>query len=509
MFRYNRTRNYLAIALILIAAFTVAGAFSPPATASTRDGVVEFLVFSSPSCGTCRFLDDEVLPRIEEKYGSRIEYRYVDVSEDIEMFRAMLDLEAAYGRKRMEIPQVYIGGDALIGEDETGERIEEVIEKYVALGGTDMPQIPSGDGEPGPAARSDRPVYVTYFYSEGCRDCDAVHMELRYLEKYNPNVKMREYDLSTERGLEMNEALSTMGQVPESERVVAPSVFVGNEYLAGDKLTAENLETAVERVSVTGNDEVWEQAETLAEQARAGIENRFKGFTVLPVLGAGLLDGINPCAFTVIVFFISYLAFVGRRGKEVLYIGIAFAAAILVTYFLIGLGLLSFVRYLGAAGRWVTLGVAILTVLFGLVSLYDYLRGRKKGEAQSTLGLPPNVTRRIHQAIREKTKTRHFIAAAAVLGVVVASLELGCTGQIYLPTITFVARAGGERAKAVFYLAAYNLMFIVPLLVVFAVAYAGTGSEKLVVLGRKHAGGLKLMMAIVFFALAALLFATL
>jgi len=504
---FNRRLDICRVAIPLVLLMgVVVMILSPVASGSTGNGVVEFLVFNNPDCVSCVFLDDEMLPALKEKYGSGIEYEYLDIRE-FDNVRAMIEVEDSYGRTEQMVPQVYIGGDSLIGEEEIRGNLEAVIEKYVEQGGVDMPNIPEGDDGTRPPPGG-KPVYVTYFYSQGCGECDPVALELQYIKRYFSNVELREYDTSTPRGMEFNEAMCEMAGVPTGERGVTPCVFVGERYLVGDKLHGKALQTAVEAVRVEGTENTWESAECLVEIARRTLRERLSNLAIFPVLGAGLIDGFNPCAFTVIVFFISYLAFVGRRGRDILLIGIVFAASVLLTYFLIGLGLLSFVRYLGAAGRWVTLGVAVLAVLFGVVSLYDYLRGRKEGEARSTLGLPRSITRRIHQAIREKTKTRRFIAAAAVLGVIIASLELGCTGQVYLPTITFVARSGGDRAKAVLFLAAYNLMFIVPLLVVFAVAYAGTGSEKLVEFGNKHTNGLKLMMSVTFFAMAALLFAT-
>ena len=42
----------------------------------------------------------------------------------------------------------------------------------------------------------------------------------------------------------------------------------------------------------------------------------FKTFQPLAVIGAGLADGINPCAFTVIVFFVSFLSLQGYRKES-------------------------------------------------------------------------------------------------------------------------------------------------------------------------------------------------
>ncbi|MGE5197144.1 MAG: hypothetical protein ACM3IL_01400, partial [Deltaproteobacteria bacterium] len=69
---------------------------------------------------------------------------------------------------------------------------------------------------------------------------------------------------------------------------------------------------------------------------------RFKSFEPIAVVSAGLLDGINPCAFTVIVFFISFLAFQGYRKRELIAIGLMFIAAVFLTYLLIGVGIFGF-----------------------------------------------------------------------------------------------------------------------------------------------------------------------
>jgi len=58
------------------------------------------------------------------------------------------------------------------------------------------------------------------------------------------------------------------------------------------------------------------------------------------------------------------------------------------------------------------------------------------------------------------------------------------------------------RGKALGYLLLYNLMFIIPLIVVFVLAYYGTTSKQLTDFLKKHAAPVKLGMAVVFILLA-------
>lgn len=499
------------VLLLLALSFAVAidfVALSPAVSrASTEDGVVEILVFTKADCGTCDYFNKKQLPEAKEKYGEKIKVRSLDVGEGANI-QKMVNIESEYGDTAMFLPQVYIGGVAMIGEEAVRKRLDETIDSFLAKGGSDMPVIPREDETAPPPPPAAKPIYVTYFYKKGCKNCDPVSDQLNYIKKFNSQVVLREYDLMSSRGLEMNEAMSAFAAVPEEDRGIAPSVFVGYEYLARDKLSGKALEEAIKKVGTEGTPYPWDSIEQQARQGRIGVRSRFNSFTVLTVVGAGLIDGVNPCAFTVLIFLISYLAFIDRRGRELFMTGGAFSAAVFVTYLLIGLGFLSFVRVLGSAGKWFTLAVAIITAIFGLVSLRDYIAGRRKGKATSTLGLPDNITRRIHKLIRDKVKARYLVLGAVALGAIIAVMELGCTGQVYLPTIAFIARSGGDKFKAWIYLLIYNLMFIIPLLVVFGLFYAGTSSEKLVEWARKHTQTLKLLSAILFFALAALLFAT-
>ena len=112
------------------------------------------------------------------------------------------------------------------------------------------------------------------------------------------------------------------------------------------ELNEQGLENAIQKHLKTGVTSRLKEAETQIDTAESEIVNRFYGFGILTVAGAGLLDGINPCAFATIVFFISYMNLVGRGRKEMLIAGGAFALAVFGTYLLLGLGMLSFMSYL-------------------------------------------------------------------------------------------------------------------------------------------------------------------
>jgi hypothetical protein len=118
------------------------------------------------------------------------------------------------------------------------------------------------------------------------------------------------------------------------------------------------------------------------------------------------------------------------------------------------------------------------------------------------LKLPLRLRRWINRVIREGTGLRAFVPMALVTGVVISVIELACTGQVYLPTIIFVLGVPGLQARAGLYLVLYNLMFILPLVVVFLLAYFGTTSQQLGQFINRRAATVKLAMAGLFVLLA-------
>jgi hypothetical protein len=65
-----------------------------------------------------------------------------------------------------------------------------------------------------------------------------------------------------------------------------------------------------------------------------------------------------------------------------------------------------------------------------------------------------------------------------------------------------MTKAPDSRGLAVFYLALYNLMFILPLVTIFIVALFGVTNEQLTTFLKKYTSTIKILLAILFFGLA-------
>lgn len=303
---------------------------------------------------------------------------------------------------------------------------------------------------------------------------------------------------------------------PKKKLEIAPGSSIearfsfNTEGMEGDEakyiyIESNDQDTALLKLKLTAS----------VQRKQSAAINRFLSWGFLTIAGAGLIDGINPCAFTVLVFFISFLNFVGYRKRELLVLGIVFILAVFLTYIFLGLGLFKFIQSLQAFTRLskvIYLGTASLAVILGIYSLYDWHVYRKTGNPDDTkLRLPDFIKQKIHKTIqgasRNRNKTLMELAGAVFLsGFIVSLLESVCTGQTYIPTIAYVFKEPGLRINALGYLVLYNLMFILPLAVILVAALAGAGSETFSRLARKHLGTVKLLTAALFFFLGILLF---
>ena len=364
---------------------------------------------------------------------------------------------------------------------------------------------------PTPSIPASPAIHMAYFSKAGCPVCALVNAYLDAVQRLYPQLIITEFPIEEKESKALSEWLGQRSSVPEEKRLSTPMVFVGEDYLVGrDEVTLENLQAVLDKYVSGGAEATWKDFDP--EQSEMSIVERFRSFSMLTIAGAGLVDGLNPCAFATIVFFISYLAFLGRKGREILTVGAAFALGVFLTYLLVGVGLLKALEgllFLTTVGRWVHGLTALLCLTLAVFSFLDYRKARR-GELQTmTLRIPLRLRKRINRIIREGARARAFVPVAFATGFVVSIVELACTGQVYLPTIIFVMGMPERQGKAFFYLLLYNLAFILPLVVVFGLAYFGATSDQLGIFINRRTATIKLGTALLFLVLAGWLLAML
>ena len=191
---------------------------------------------------------------------------------------------------------------------------------------------------------------------------------------------------------------------------------------------------------------------------------KFGGLTAPIVIGSGFADGFNPCAFALLVLFATYTLTLmnavtsdgtptASARRTLLGAGSLYVGAVVITYFLIGLGLFSALAWFGQ-DHIVARVAAVLALVMAVWMLKDvFLPGYGP-----TMAAPSGTHGWMNKAMQ-----RGGLAGMLLAGVLVGICTVPCSGAIYLDVIA-VLRASGGGVVGLALLALYNIAFILPLL---------------------------------------------
>jgi cytochrome c biogenesis protein CcdA/thiol-disulfide isomerase/thioredoxin len=424
--------------------------------------VVHF--FYSPSCGHCTDILLGDIPGLQAKYSFILKKYDIDILDNLKVLEKM---EEKVVNKTDDMPVVFVGDSAFYGPVAVRKKLGPTL-KILALHDHDTTVTDTNRVVADTSKNQGAAINLYYFYQLECPECDRTESLLQALARQYISLHVHKYDIRDDSCIALYEALALERSIPEEMRLLVPAVFIGDQYLVKDFGSTE-LESLITRYK-NGSPRL----DTLITTAGAhSIIERFSRFSIIGIVLAGLLDGINPCAFATIVFFISYLLFIGRRRKDVLIMSASFIVSVFVCYFAIGIGAYGLMKYLArfsVIARALFLLFGIAAIIMGFLSLYDFFVVLKNDRSKMILQLPLVIKQRIHDGIKDKTRAGGIIAGSAVAGFLVSFLEFGCTGQVYLPTIMFMISGVRASLKPLWALLLYNIAFIVPLAVIAAAA---------------------------------------
>lgn len=340
-------------------------------------------------------------------------------------------------------------------------------------------------------------IKAVYWYPFGCRECeDFLWDGIPKIERASGKIiTVEEHDTGDPKDFDALRAEMDRRGV---ELRHIPVMFVGNEVLQGDDEIKEGLKAFSVGIS--------HRRKKIGTESSNGFGAHWEPGAVFL---AGLLDGVNPCAFSAMVFLVSALALAGRTKKVMLAIGLSYSCGIFITYSLIGAGLLGGLRRFAVSPgirQGLEIALAAILVILAILSVIDGIR-LSRGRSDLLLKLPGNLSARAHSIIRNNVRSGAAAGGSFFLGATVALIELGCTGQVYLPTIAWMI-ARGEGGRPWIWLAIYNVAFIIPLIMVFIVSYKGVSAVRMASVFKKRGAVVKYVTAALFTILAAVILAT-
>src|SRR3989338_2716770 len=89
------------------------------------------------------------------------------------------------------------------------------------------------------------------------------------------------------------------------------------------------------------------------------------------VIGAALIDSINPCVFGVLIFLIAFMTRLFRSANKMLLFGLFYTSVVYATYLLLGFGILKVAIDTGLATTFYWIG-ALVAIGAGLLEIKDF-----------------------------------------------------------------------------------------------------------------------------------------
>ena len=352
----------------------------------------------------------------------------------------------------------------------------------------------------GSAADGTPTVRLYYFFSPTCPHCQAAKPFIAELESRNPWLEVKRYSVKDHRGNARfyyetaqalgAEALSVPGFVFCRQIIIGYDSAATTGKQLADALQACHDRRAANPAAPDPAPTVGGTSGTAATRLSAAEENA--GTTVnLPLIGpldakalslpvltlvlAGM-DAFNPCAFFVLLFLLSLLVHARSRTRM----------AIVGGTFVLFSGLVYFVFMAAWLNVFLIAGeLRVITAIAGLVALTvaalnikDYFWFKTGPSLSIPDAAKPGLFKRMREVVASGSMGP-MIVSTVLLAIVANSYELLCTAGFPMVYTRALTLADLESWQYYAWLAAYNVIYVLPLLAIVTVFVKTMGARKL------------------------------
>lgn len=332
-------------------------------------------------------------------------------------------------------------------------------------------------------------ISLLYFYGDGCEHCEKVKPVLASLKERYPELQVEAREIwynqtNQQRFVEVSRQYGL-------KNAGIPLIVIGGTVLAGDKTIITGLEDQIllEKARLASC-KTTDPAPTIPPPSCEPAASLTPQMIVVPAL----IDSLNPCALSVLVFLLISIAAAANR-RRILLIGGSYIAAVFLFHLLMGIGIFSFVTLTGLSKAFSLIGAAVAVIL-GVITLSDVVRNKETfflSVSESGKGM-------MAQYIRIAS-----VPAAFVLGVLAGLLGFSCTGGIYISILALMSQSL-TFASGLPYLLLYNIIFVLPLVLITLLAAYGMSPERADSWRVEHKRALRLVIGLVLVALGVVVF---
>jgi len=243
-------------------------------------------------------------------------------------------------------------------------------------------------------AKGENKITAVYFYSPTCASCGSMSDFLEGFSERHKNFELRKYDISDLRNKSLMDKYSEAYSVSSEDEGIVPVIFIKDKYYAEEESVKNNLEKEINTPGV----------KTL--EINSSVENherdlkKFEGFKSASVFLAGLVNGINPCSLSMLLFFLSLLSV---KKTKILKIGISFIWGKFLAYLLLGTIFFRFLSFFNFSVLNVLMKSLLAAVLLFLIimSIQDFFAAKAERYDRIFLQLPAMFRRLNHRIIKK------------------------------------------------------------------------------------------------------------
>jgi len=317
---------------------------------------------------------------------------------------------------------------------------------------------------------------LVVFHEIGCSNCAHTEAFLESIHPQYTDLEILRYEISEPESLELLAGLLAAYDVKQDS---VPMIFIGDVAWVGG--TFFGLYDEPYTVSGRAADITLESAIQLAIEEHAvspldrvvetDIASLAEGLTIPAIIVAAAIDSVNPCTFAVLVLLLGTLIVAERKGKKglVLKAGLAFTIAIYISYFLLGIGVFTAIQAAGVQRPFIIV-VSCLAILLGLWNMKDFFAYGKWFSIE--------VPKRWRPTVKRLTTSVVSIPGAFFVGVLDSLFLLPCSSGPYIAILALLSNNPSWN-RGILYLLLYNLIFILPLLIItFAVHFGYTTTAR-------------------------------
>jgi glutaredoxin len=349
-----------------------------------------------------------------------------------------------------------------------------------------------------------------FFYKPDCSQCQHVGVFLDKIES-EKDVDVDRYNIEKEENKQLYNSFKYRYGLISS---AYPVIFIGDNYLMGDKSIEHNLEKEIERCQkhdcpcplavISSSTASIPQASEITAEDPEILTLPLVGevdFSSMPIYVTtaiiAFVDGFNPCSLWLITFLIGIVIY-SRSRKKIMIVGGTFLLVTGAAYALFMAGLLNVFSYVGYLS-WIQIVVAIIAGVFALVNIKDYFWYKKGISFTISDKYKPKIFKDMRGIMKGDKSLWQMVVGTAVLALGVVLIELPCTAGFPVVWTNILAQDGISGAAFYSLLGLYMLIYLLDeLAVLFIAAWTMRTSR----FEEKHGRMLKLIGGMVMLALA-------